>query len=38
MNHLYKPSFEKTTYLRKLNLEMKNIKSLTLNNSKYIIV
>ena len=35
MNHLYKPSFEKTTYLRKLNLEMKNIKSLTLNNSKY---
>ena len=35
MNHLYKPSFEKTTYLRRLNLEMKNIKSLTLNNSKY---
>jgi hypothetical protein len=35
MNHLYKPSFEKTTYLRKLNLEMKNIKNLTFNNSKY---
>ena len=35
MNHLYKPSFDKTTYLRKLNLEMKNIKNLTFNNSKY---
>ena len=35
MNHLYKPSFEKTTYLRRLNLEMKNIKNLTFNNSKY---
>ena len=31
MNHLYKPSFDKTTYLRKLNLEMKNIKNLTFN-------
>ena len=35
MNHLYKPFFEKTTYLRQLNLEMKNIKSLTKNNSRY---
>jgi hypothetical protein len=35
MNHLYQPSLEKTTYLRKLNLEMKNIKSLTFSNSKY---
>ena len=35
MNHLYKPSFEKTTYLRRLNMEMKNIKNLTFNNSKY---
>ena len=35
MNHLYKPSFDKTTYLRKLNLEMKNIKNLTFNNSRY---
>ena len=35
MNHLYKPSFDKTTYLRQLNLEMKNIKNLTFNNSRY---
>ena len=35
MNHLYKPFFDKTTYLRQLNLEMKNIKCLTKNNSKY---
>ena len=35
VNHLYKPSFEKTNYLRRLNLEMKNIKNLTFNNSKY---
>ena len=35
MNHLYQPSLEKTTYLRKLNLDMKNIKNLTFNNSKY---
>ena len=35
MNHLYNPSFEKTNYLRRLNLEMKNIKNLTLNNSKF---
>lgn len=35
VNHLYKPSFEKTTYLRRLNLEMKNIKNLTFNNSRY---
>ena len=35
MNHLYQPSLEKTVYLRRLNLEMKNIKNLTLSNSKY---
>ena len=35
MNHLYQLSLEKTVYLRRLNLEMKNIKNLTLSNSKY---
>ncbi len=35
MNHLYKPSFEKSDYLRKLNSNMKIIKNMTFNHSKF---
>ena len=35
MNNLYKPTFEKSDYLRKLNTNMKNIKNMTLNYSKF---
>jgi hypothetical protein len=35
LNHLYKPTFEKSDYLRKLNRNMKMIKNMTFNYSRY---
>lgn len=35
VNNLYRPTFEKSDYLRKLNSNMKNIKNMTLNYSKF---
>ena len=35
VNNLYRPTFEKSDYLRKLNRNMKNIKNMTLNYSKF---
>ena len=35
VKNLYKPTFEKSNYLRKLNSNMKNIKNMTLNYSKF---
>ena len=35
INNLYRPSFEKSDYLRKLNSNMKNIKNMTLNYCKF---
>ena len=35
VNNLYKPSFEKSNYLRKLNTNMKMIKNMTFNYSRF---
>ena len=35
VNNLYKPTFEKSDFLRKLNRNMKSIKNMTLNYSKF---